>query len=61
MVKKTLLVLLFLVIAILGVFFVWRYVNYVRDPDPNKSIVKDCKVTLESSGSVGSLQKAAKK
>jgi LEA14-like dessication related protein len=39
MAKKTIPVLLFLVIAILGVFFVWRYVKYVRDPDPNKTFL----------------------
>lgn len=39
MTKKILLALLFLVIAILGLFFIWRYVKYVRDPDPNKTFL----------------------
>ncbi len=39
MLKKILLTLLFLFIAIIAAFFIWRYVNYVRDKDPDKTFL----------------------
>ncbi len=39
MMKKILLILLFLFIAIIASFFIWRYVKYLRDPDPNKTFL----------------------
>jgi len=39
MIKKIILTLLFLFIAIIASFFIWRYWNYVRDKDPNKTFL----------------------
>ncbi len=39
MIKKIILALLFLFIAIIASFFIWRYWNYVRDKDPNKTFL----------------------
>jgi LEA14-like dessication related protein len=39
MIKKILLTLLFLFIAIIASFFNWRYWNYVHDKDPNKTFL----------------------
>lgn len=39
MIKKVLLTLLFLFIALVAAFFIWRYVSYVRDKDPNKTFL----------------------
>jgi len=39
MIKKIILILLFLFIAIIASFFIWRYWNYVRDKDPNKTFL----------------------
>ena len=39
MIKKIILTLLFLLIAIIASFFIWRYWNYVRDKDPNKTFL----------------------
>lgn len=39
MIKKIILTLLFLFIAIIASFFVWRYWNYVNDKDPNKTFL----------------------
>ncbi len=39
MVKKIILTLLFLFIAIIASFFIWRYWNYVHDKDPNKTFL----------------------
>jgi LEA14-like dessication related protein len=37
--KKALLFLLLLIILTVGGFLIWRYVGYVRDPDPNKTFL----------------------
>ena len=39
MIKKIILTLLFLLIAIIASFFIWRYWNYVHDKDPNKTFL----------------------
>ncbi len=39
MIKKILLTLLFLFIAIIASFFIWRFWNYVHDKDPNKTFL----------------------
>lgn len=39
MIKKIILTLLFLFIAIIASFFIWRYWNYVHDKDPNKTFL----------------------
>ncbi|MGB8489804.1 MAG: LEA type 2 family protein [Bacteroidales bacterium] len=39
MIRKIILTLLFLFIAIIASFFIWRYWNYVRDKDPNKTFL----------------------
>jgi len=39
MIKKIILTLLFLFIAIIASFFIWRYWNYVNDKDPNKTFL----------------------
>ncbi len=39
MIKKILLGLLFLFIAVIASFFIWRYWSYVRDKDPNKTFL----------------------
>ena len=39
MIKKIILILLFLFIAIFASFFIWRYWNYLRDKDPNKTFL----------------------
>src|ERR1035437_5734837 len=39
MIKKITLILLFLFIAIIASFFIWRYWSYVRDKDPNKTFL----------------------
>jgi LEA14-like dessication related protein len=39
MIKKIILILLFLFITIIASFFIWRYWNYVRDKDPNKTFL----------------------
>ena len=39
MIKKIILTLVFLFIAIIASFFIWRYWNYVRDKDPNKTFL----------------------
>ena len=39
MIKKILLTLLFLFIAIITAFFIWRYVSYARDKDPHKTFL----------------------
>lgn len=39
MVKKILLILLLLFIAIIAAFFIWRYVGYVSDKDPDKTFL----------------------
>lgn len=39
MIKKIILTLLFLFIAIIASFFIWRYWIYVHDKDPNKTFL----------------------
>jgi LEA14-like dessication related protein len=39
MIKKIILTLVFLFIAIIASFFIWRYWGYVRDKDPNKTFL----------------------
>jgi LEA14-like dessication related protein len=39
MIKKIILILLFLFIAIIASFFIWRYWSYVSDKDPNKTFL----------------------
>ena len=39
MIKKISLILLFLFIAIIASFFIWRYWSYMRDKDPNKTFL----------------------
>lgn len=39
MIKKIILILLFLFIAVIASFFIWRYWNYVNDKDPNKTFL----------------------
>jgi LEA14-like dessication related protein len=39
MIKKIILTLLFLFIAIIASFFIWRYWNYVHDKDPNRTFL----------------------
>ncbi len=39
MLKKIVLSLIFLFIAIIASFFIWRYWNYLRDKDPNKTFL----------------------
>src|SRR5665648_955567 len=39
MIKKIILTLLFLFIAIIASFFIWRYWNYVHDKVPNKTFL----------------------
>jgi len=39
MIKKIILTLLFLFIAIIASFFIWRYWNYLHDKDPNKTFL----------------------
>ena len=39
MIKKIILILLFLFVAIIASFFIWRYWNYVQDKDPNKTFL----------------------
>jgi len=39
MIKKISLILLFLFIAIIASFFIWRYWSYVNDKDPNKTFL----------------------
>ncbi len=39
MIKKILLTLLFLFTAIIALFFIWRYWNYLHDKDPNKTFL----------------------
>ena len=39
MIKKISLILLFLFIAIIASFFIWRYWSYVHDKDPNKTFL----------------------
>lgn len=39
MIKRSLLVVLFLCIAVLAIFFLWRYIGFVRDKDPNKTFL----------------------
>ncbi|MGC1392209.1 MAG: LEA type 2 family protein [Bacteroidales bacterium] len=39
MIKKITLILLFLFIAIIFSFFIWRYWSYVSDKDPNKTFL----------------------
>ena len=39
MLKKIILTILFLFIAIIASFFIWRYWNYVHDKDPNKTFL----------------------
>ena len=39
MIKKIILTLAFLVMAIIASFFIWRYWSYVHDSDPNKTFL----------------------
>ena len=39
MIKKIILKIVFLFIAIIASFFIWRYWGYVRDKDPNKTFL----------------------
>ena len=39
MIKKIILTIVFLFIAIIASFFIWRYWGYVRDKDPNKTFL----------------------
>lgn len=39
MIKKIVLALLFIFVAIIASFFVWQYWGYVRDKDPNKTFL----------------------
>lgn len=39
MIKKIILTLVFLFIAIIASFFIWRYWGYIRDKDPNKTFL----------------------
>jgi LEA14-like dessication related protein len=39
MIKKILLTILFLCIAGIGAFFIWRYIGYEHDNDPNKTFL----------------------
>ena len=39
MLKKTLLVILLLFIIIVAVFFAWRFISYLNDPDPDKTFI----------------------
>ena len=39
MIKKIILILLFLFIAIIALFFIWRYWSYLCDKDPNKTFL----------------------
>src|SRR5664280_800808 len=39
MIKKITLILLFLFIAIIASFFIWRYWSYMRDKDQNKTFL----------------------
>ena len=39
MIKKIILTLVFLFVAIIASFFIWRYWGYIRDKDPNKTFL----------------------
>ncbi len=39
MIKRIILTLVFLIIAIIASFFIWRYWSYVHDEDPNKTFL----------------------